>query len=195
MESEGVAWESVVSGVGAFAAAIAALFISLVLPWLRRPKLSAKFANEEPFRRTTQLVSGQAAYWVRILVTNEGATAARLCTGRIGRVFDASGASIDPMQLRWCGLPDARGFEPISLARGQGELLDIFRLVDGDSRLFFETFPDYAPGHPTWLVAGATHEVEIVVTSENANPISLSLEILWDGDFSTLPESLTIRSH
>jgi hypothetical protein len=175
---------------------LVALFGSWVWEVLLKPRLRITFEGAEPFCRKTQLSKGRDGYWVRVKVENTGVEPARACVGKLTKT-DSNGQvrrDMDPMQLRWCGVPDGRGFEPIHLARKQHEFLDAFRIVDGEACLYVETFPpsEYAPGFPTALEKDVEHSVEISVVADNADPAAYTLTVAFDGDFSKLPDSLVV---
>jgi len=179
-------------------AVLVALFGWRMWDWLRRPQLRIIFEHAEPFCRKTELTNGRDGYWVRVRVENTGVEPARACIGKLTRIYTDGQfrQDMDPMQLRWCGVPDKRGFEPIHLARKQREFLDVFRIVDGQPYLNVETFPpcDYAPGFPTSLEANVEHCVEITVVADNADPTAAMLTVTYDGDFSRLPGSLKVSA-
>ena len=102
------------AAAGTIAATIVALLGGLGLfNLLRRPLLKLTFEHKEPWCRVTRLTTGQDAYWVRVQVENRGGQSARGCIGMVvairtdGRQRD----DIDPVQLRWAGIPRDRGFD------------------------------------------------------------------------------------
>jgi len=196
-----VDWQLVTAAVAAaatFAAVLVALLGWRLNDWLRKPRLAISFEKGPPWCRWTTLASKRRAYWVRLQVRNNGVNPARACVGKVTRVNAATGLSddIDPLQLRWCGVPDRIGFDPIHLAKNQDEFLNVFRIAERDAFMGFETFPpeDFAPGHPTYLPSGAEHQVEISVFADNADPAQAILTVKYSGDFDALPNSLTVSA-
>ena len=177
-------------------AVLVALFGWRLWDWLRRPQLRIIFEQAEPFCRKTELSNGRDGCWVRVRVENTGVEPARACVGKLTKTYSNGQVrqDMDPMQLRWCGVPDGRGFEPIHLARKQHEFLDVFLIVDGQAFLKVETFPpsDYAPGFPTALEKEVEHSVEIAVVADSADPAPYTLTVAYAGDFSRLPDSLAV---
>lgn len=196
LHSGGAQVSSWLAAAATFIAALVALFGWRFVDWFRQPKLTMSFAESPPCYRFTDLSVGKRGFWIRVRVQNDGRSAAHGCIAKVTRVYDKKGhqSDIDPMQLRWCGVPDALGFEPITLARSQFEFFDVFRIEDGGaSELRFETFAGYAPGHATSLQAGPGYRVSMTVTAANADPTELEIEVAYSGDFSTLPQSLSVR--
>ena len=161
--------------------------------FLRQPRLKITFEHAAPFCRETALTNGRQAYWVRVRVENTGVNPARACVGKLSKVYTNGRLrdDIDPLQLRWCGVPDHRGFEPIHLASGQHEFLNVFRIVQGERQMRIETDPHLAPGFPTALETNDEHCVEISVVADNADPKTATLTVTYNGDFDALPNSLT----
>jgi hypothetical protein len=176
-----------------FLAVIVALFGQRMWECLRRPRLDITFEHAEPFCRKTRLAKHWQAYWVRVKVENKGADPARACVGKLSKVYTDGTFrdDRDPVQLRWCGVPDHRGFEAIHLARRQYEFLNVFRIHQRERQISIETFPDYAPGVPTALEPNLEHRVEISVVADNAHPKTATLTVTYNGDFHRLPNSLT----
>lgn len=193
-----VDWGPVSAWVAAGVTFLAVLVAFGVRDWLKRPRLKITFQDAEPHCRFTDLTIGRKGYWVRVRVENTGINPARACVGTATevRTADELRSDIDPMRLRWCGVEDALGFQPIHLAKGQYEYLDVFRIVQGDRRLWFETFPPdrYAPGHDTFLAPDKSHRVCVSVVSDNAHPLDIWLTIMYTGDFDALPASLTVSA-
>jgi hypothetical protein len=184
-----------VAGVATVVAVVVALLGWRVRDFLQQPRLKITFDQAEPFCRETLLSDGRQSYWVRVKVQNRGKDPARECVGKLSKVYTGGRFrdDRDPLQLRWCGVPDHRGFEPIHLARTQHEFLNVFRIVQGVRQLWIETDPDYAPGFPKFLEEESEHRVEISVFADNAAPKTITLTVAYNGDFAQLPNSLTIR--
>ena len=194
----GLDWGPVSSWVAAavtFLAVIVALFGQRMWERLRQPRLDITFDHAESFCREAPLCDGRQSYWVRVKVQNRGKDPARACVGKLSKVYTGGRFrdDRDPLQLRWCGVPDHRGFEPIHLARTQHEFLNVFSIVQGVRHLRIETDPDYAPGFPKFLEEESEHRVEISVFADNAAPETITLTVAYNGDFAQLPNSLTIR--
>ena len=178
-----------VAAAGTLLAVLVALFGPSLWRHYWKPRLNVEFNKDEPNCRFTRLSYGGDAYWVRVRVKNVGRGGALSCVGRFTAAW--TGGELrhdkDPMQLRWCGVPDNRGFDPIHLASGQNEFLDVFRITRGDSNLRFETFPGYAPGFPTALEPEGEHRVRITVVADNTEPAEVHLAVRYSGDFNALP--------
>ena len=108
-----VDWGPVAAWLGAtatfFVALIALLASFDVFERFQRPRLQVSFEEREPWCR-----AGPEGLWVRIGVENRGKRPARGCVGRMTGVSTDGGArcDVDPLQLRWAGVPRSRGFEP-----------------------------------------------------------------------------------
>ena len=85
---------------------------------------------------------------------------------------------VDPVQLRWAGVPRSRSFEPVDIRRGQREFLNVVYLVEG-RRWRIDTYaePDFHPGFTTDLPSDSEHVVDVAVFADNAATGTYSLEI------------------
>jgi hypothetical protein len=84
----------------------------------------------------------------------------------------ATRRDVDPIQLRWAGVPRSQSFHPIDLRRGQREFLNVL-FLDRNGQWHITTFEDsdFDPGFPTELTANSHHVLEIAVFSDNAETI------------------------
>jgi len=193
----GLDWGPVSSWVVAivtFLAVMVALFGQRMWEHLRQPRLDITFDRAEPFCRKAPLTDGRQSYWVRVKVQNRGKDPARACVGKLSEAYTAGRfrANRDPVQLRWCGVPNDRGFAPVHLASTQYEFLNVFEVVQGDPRLWIVTHPALLPGFGTFLEENYEHLVEVSVFADNAEPKSETLTVTYSGDFDALPDSLTV---
>ncbi len=173
-----------VAAAATFLAAAVALFGFRIWDLWQKPVLDISFARREPWCRPTQLNDGTNAYWVRVKVENKGRGSARGCVGRVIG-FKTNGKDRDdrdPMQLRWAGVPDAHGFEPIDLRPEQAEYLNILRRTESSPEASIETFPDYAPGHGTTVELDRVQELLIGIFSDNAASVTVELGVSQDAD-------------
>jgi hypothetical protein len=104
-------------------------------------------------------------------VENVGRDSAGGCVGRLlGLTTDGlARADVDPIQLRWAGLPRSQAFEPIDLRRGQREFLNVLVLEEG-ARWRIVTFEDqdFDPGFSTELAPDQEHVLRVAVFADNA---------------------------
>ncbi len=157
---------------------LAALFGPQFWTWGHRPILTLAHQSLEPFVRVTTLEDGRHCQWVRVRVENVGRSPARGCLGIVASVATEGRTrpDIDPLQVRWAGVPRARGFEPITLSRGEAAYLNVVMSRDGEHAMEFDTFnEDFDPGFPTCLSSSASHEVRVTVSSDTADPVSLAI--------------------
>jgi hypothetical protein len=83
---------------------------------------------------------------------------------------------IDPLQLRWAGVPLSRAFEPVDLRRGQREYLDVLLLErNRPCRILTFEDPDFDPGFPTELDRSQEHVLDPAVFTDNAETVARSL--------------------
>jgi hypothetical protein len=83
---------------------------------------------------------------------------------------------IDPLQLRWAGVPLSRAFDPIDLRRDQREYIDVLCLITGARwRLVTWQDPDFDPGFSTYLPLDEQHVVQISIYADNARTVTRSL--------------------
>lgn len=108
----------ILTSIGTIAAVVVALFaifLPLIISWLRRPRLQFEFENKEPFCRHTfgliDLGSGQQvrlnSYYVRLRVKNFGRSITRRCEGKLIAIAHKDLKSLrqdfDPVILHWVG--------------------------------------------------------------------------------------------
>jgi len=179
-----------------FLSVLAALFGQRLLDWWRRPRLFIAFKREEPFCRYTKTNwhdGPRGGYWVRIDIANEGLSPAHGLRGRLVavRTEGAQRPDMDPMALRWAGVPDHMGFDPVILARGEHEYLNVAYVVDGESSVYIPTFPGFAPGHPTQLEPHRQHQLNVAVFADDADPAVITLTIVYGDTIDALEVGLT----
>ncbi|NYE18978.1 hypothetical protein [Microbacterium immunditiarum] len=129
--------------------------------------------------------------WVRLGVENVGKTAAMGCVGRLSEVHTDGvlRPDVDPVQLRWAGVPRSRGFAPLDLRPGQREYLNVvMRHSDGAWHLATFEDPDFDRAFTTDLAVGARHELHIAVFAGNARAAAV---LTVDGSSGTV--AITLR--
>ena len=113
-------------------------------------------------------------------VENVGRAPASGCVGRLTalRTDGTLRTDVDPVQLRWAGVPRSRSFEPIDLRRDQREFLNVVYLVEG-SRWRIDTYaePDFHPGFTTELPTDGEHVIDVAVFADNAATARCSLAV------------------
>ena len=138
------------------------------------------FEHAEPWCRSVDHPEVGDAFWVRVGVENVGRASARSCVGRLTalRTDGALRTDVDPVQLRWAGVPQSRSFEPVDLRRDQREFLNVVYLVEG-SRWRIDTYaePDFHPGFTTELPSDGEHVVDVAVFADNAATATCSVTI------------------
>ncbi|WP_213454103.1 hypothetical protein [Rhizomonospora bruguierae] len=155
----------------------------VALGWFERfraPCIAITFQGTEPWRRTGRLSDGTEVVWVRLGVENHGKSAAVGCVGRVISVTTEGShrADVDPVQLRWAGVPRSRAFQPIDLRPGQREYLNVLLLPgEGNWRLVTFEDPDFDPGFTTELPRGQSHLVQVSVFATNAKTGGASLMV------------------
>jgi hypothetical protein len=171
-----VEWGPVAVWVGAvvtFLSVLIALAIALGLfESFRGPRIRITFEQAEPWCRTAALKGGGEAFWIRVGVENIGRKPARSCVGRmISLTTDGVvRPDVDPIQLRWAGVPRARSFDAIDLRRDQREYLNVLSVQEGSHwRIVTFEESDFDPGFSTEILPGHEHLLTIAVFSDNAD--------------------------
>jgi hypothetical protein len=145
---------------------------------LRGPRINLTFESREPWVRFGKTEDAGRALWVRIGVQNVGKGPAKGCVGRLISVQTEGEPrhDVDPVQLRWAGVPLSRAFNPIDLRRDQREYIDVLCLVTG-ARWRVVTFqdPDFDPGFATQLPLDEQHVVQVAIYADNAHTVTRSL--------------------
>ena len=172
-----------VSAVVTFLAVTLSMFMAFKLPdKLRSPRIQVTFEHSQPWCRRDEHAEAEGSYWVRVGVENLGSEPARGCVGRmISLTTDgALRRDIDPLQLRWAGLPQSRSFEPIDIRRDQREYLNVLVLQD-QRRWRFVTFEDsdFDPGFDTELAPDQVHVLRIAVFADNAATSTMSISACY----------------
>ncbi len=167
--------------VATFLVAVTALAVAAGLfDRFRVPAVQISFDQTQPWCRSgADRVDGDVL-WVRVGVENVRREPARGCVGRmIGIATDGVARSdIDPIQLRWAGIPRSRAFDPIDLRRGQREFIDVVSLRRGSCwQLVTFDDDDFEPGFPTEFPADRSHVLQIAVFSDNADTVVRALSI------------------
>jgi hypothetical protein len=128
-----------------------------------------------------RLPDGGAALWTRVGVENLGATTARGCVGRLVSVRTGGEprADVDPVQLRWAGVPRSMSFEPVDIRPGQREFLNFVFLEKGSACWSIDTFSadDFEPGFTTGLAADQPHVVSLALFADNAETVACQLPV------------------
>ncbi|MFF2306108.1 hypothetical protein ACFVVP_26870 [Streptomyces sp. NPDC058128] len=143
------------------------------------------FEPHQPWLRTVQTAEGREVLWVRLAVDNHGATPARGCTGRLLSVVAAGEqrADIDPLQLRWAGMPRTLSFRPLDIRPGQREYLNVCFRRPETSTWRIDTFDsdDFDPGFSTDLPENTQYVLTIALFADNAEATTLPLCIAPGG--------------
>ena len=184
------------AAVATFLAALIAILVALgVFDSFRAPRIRVTFEDREPWTRAGSL-GETSAYWVRVGIENVGRRAARGCVGRLTGLAtdDAPRRDVDPVQLRWAGMPRSRSFEPIDLRPGQREFLNVL-VRAGEDRWRIVTFddPDFDPGFATELAVLQTHVIQVAVFADNAETVVSTLQV--DGRRSENRVELSLVAH
>jgi hypothetical protein len=166
-----------VGGIATFSAALIALLGSLGrFERVRAPRLELTFDQAEPWCRT----DADGVVWLRVALRNVGHRPARGCVGRLTAVSTDGRArhDIDPVRLRWAGVPRAWSFELVDVRRGQREFLNVLCLCPGrDWRIVTFDEPDFNPGFSTELAAGLRHRLQVSVFADDAETVSRAIDI------------------
>jgi hypothetical protein len=187
-----VEWGPVAAWFGAiatFLAAATALLVAMgAFDRFRSPRLRVTFEKTEPWCRTGQLSDGMKVLWVRVGVENVGRGVAQACVGRLLGVSTSGAArrDIDPVQLRWAGVPRSRAFDPIDLRRDQREFLNVCVRGDGEWRIVTFEDPDFDPGFTTNLASGELHRLHLALFAGNAETTKRTLVVDESGEDASI---------
>jgi hypothetical protein len=144
----------------------------------RGPRLLITFQAVEPWVRHGKSEPGGRALWVRVGVENVGIGPARGCVARIISVQTEGEPrrNVDPVHLRWAGMPRSSAFDPMDLRRDQREFIDVLCLVGGALwRLVTFEDPDFQPGFATYLPLDEQHIVQISIFADNSHTVTTFL--------------------
>lgn len=192
-------WPLWLSAIGTIALALVTFIISIVIPWIKKPKFEVEFDNTIPYCReapvigiihedgsTTDLppdlISTKLSYWLRLKVINSGNSVAKRCIGKIVKVMDDSGKEItnyDPVMLHWVGTNwAALPFIPIDLNQGEYEFLDILVTANNVSDKVYLCTDSYLRGTPKYLPPG-TYRIQVTIYGDGVTPFSKQYKVIW----------------
>lgn len=98
---------------------------------------------------------------------------------------------VDPVQLRWAGVPRSRGFDPLDLRPGQREYLNVvMRQSDGEWHLATFEDADFDRAFTTDLTVAARHDFHVAVFADNARAAAI---LSTDGSGPELTVDLSRR--
>jgi hypothetical protein len=163
------------AALATFLAAVVALVAAIGgFERFRAPELRLTFRPSPPWCRSVGARSRGGVLWVRVGVENVGRQPARGCIGRMTGVVTqgAERTDVDPLHLRWAGVPRSRSFDAVDIRRGQREFLDVLSLRCGSGwRIVTFDDADFRPGFPTELLAGERHLLRVSVSADNARTV------------------------
>jgi hypothetical protein len=170
----GLTWGPIGAWVGAGTTLLIVLTTILVslgfFDRFRGPRILITFEASEPWVRHGKLQPEGRTLWVRVGVENVGFGPARACVGRIISVQTKGERrrDVDPVHLRWAGVPRSRAYDPTDLRRDQREFIDVLCLVPGAKwRLVTFEDPDFEPGFATHLPLDETHILQVSIFMDN----------------------------
>jgi Glycosyl hydrolase family 3 N terminal domain len=167
-------------GIATFLAALVALLVAAeVFDSLRAPRLRTTFDRAEPWCRT----GAHGELWVRVAGENAGRAPAHGCVGRIvGLSTDGHARTdLDPVQLRWAGVPRSRAFDAIDIRPGQREFLNVLVLRPGAGwRLVTFEDPDFDPGFALDLTSDQEHVLILAAVADEVDAPLRSLAQMTD---------------
>jgi hypothetical protein len=153
MSTRGVEWGPVGTWAGAIATVLVVITTALValgyFDSFRGPRLRLTFEAIEPWCRQGKTEGGRHGPVGPGRGREPGRRPGSGCLGRLINVTTngAHRPDVDPVQLRWAGVPRSRAFDPMDLRPDQREYLNVLCLAHG-SRWRLVTFrgPRLRPG-------------------------------------------------
>jgi hypothetical protein len=103
-------------------------------------------------------------------------------------------ADVDPVQLRWAGVPRSRSFDAVDLRRDQREFLNVLLLANRDGPWRIVTFedPDFDPGFALDLETDRAHVLQVAVFSDDAETATQSVVVKSRADSPDLGSRLAL---
>jgi hypothetical protein len=184
-------------GIATFLAALVALLVAAgVFNSLTGPQLRITFEHAEPWCRTGE----HGELWVRVGVENVGRGPAHGCVGRITGLATGgrTRTDLDPVQLRWAGVPRSRAFDAIDIRPSQREFLNVLVVRPGATwRLVTFEDPDFDPGFDLDLAPGQEHLLTLAVFADDVDAPTqqLAAEMTGAGEIIALQTLPARTSH
>ena len=166
-----------------FVTLLVTLFVTLVMPWCRRPKFSVRF-DKKDCRKAN---SPQQSYWLRLRVTNSGRSVARKCVGRIVKFRDKSEerTDLDPVMLHWVGTDWGKHppyFTTIDLNRKEPSLLDVLiTKANSPCKASFIFTHGFLDGTNTTDILFGNGNIQVTIYGDDVKPCAKKYSIIWNG--------------
>ena len=180
---------------GTISMALIILYIEVIKPWLREPRITIEFDNKAPLCRcaTPEGTQGSRDY-VRIKVTNAGNSVAKAVRGKLVEVNSGNviiDEFIDPLFLHWTSIEPLRGLgklgfqasssyvDSIDLNAKEWDYLDVFSTNDKEKGLISITTSPQPRGclKQFWMKQSAI--LKVTIYGENMKPVPKIYELVW----------------
>lgn len=172
------------------------VYIEIIKPWLRKPRIVIEFDNKAPFCRTAYN-GKKMRYYIRLRIQNAGRSVAKKLRGKLVEVTKEDGkvdTDFDPLFLHWTTIEKTRRLEfdpwanflnPLDLNPTEFDYLDVFDLGEGEEpkeRPIKITHTPYQRGcRKDFGMSQITNIFKITIHGENVDPVSGKYRLAWDG--------------
>ena len=185
-------------GAGAaLAGAIVPSIIGRIKECYTRPILNLTFkSRDDAYLVESTYMAGEAertSKFVRVRLINKGRDVARECRVYLTEVREADGQQLHPTtfydskNLPWAGFPKDYDARPIPA--GINAYIDVLRVSKGEPNWHFCVETMFASQLPIEAYKGILR-LKITATADNAEPVSISLDVTYRGDYDGLRSTL-----
>jgi hypothetical protein len=182
-------------------AALAGAIVPSIIGWIKdrytRPILNLTFeSKDDAYLVESTYMAGEmerTSKFVRVRLTNKGRDVARECRVFLTEVREVDGQQLHPTSfydsksLPWAGFPKNYSARPIPA--GINAYIDVLRVSKGDPKWDFRVKTMFASQRPIETYKGILR-LKITATADNAEPVSITLDVTFRGDYDGLRSAL-----
>lgn len=193
--SEAIYMADLLVAFGTISMALVIVYIEIIKPWGKKPRITIEFDNKAPFCRNAT-PEGERDSWeyFRVKVTNIGNSAAKKVRGKLVELDTGNtvvNEFFDPLSLHWTSIEPVRGLEKlgfavstkyldsIDLGAKEWDYLDVFSLGGGSGdEIKIATSPQ-PRGCLKQFGLRDRAVFKITVFVDNIDPVSKRYQLVW----------------
>lgn len=193
--SEAIYIADLLVAFGTISMASVIVYIEIIKPWGKKPRIAIEFDNKAPFCRNAT-PEGEKESWeyFRVKVTNIGNSAAKKVRGKLVELdtgHTVINEFFDPLFLHWTSIEPARGFEKLGFAAStkyldsidlgvkEWDYLDVFSLGGKIRNLIKIATSPQSRGCLKQFSMRDRAVLKITVFAENVDPVQKRYQLVW----------------